>query len=102
VILRLLPALKGKGLVVEKECAKILALAGIQDVWSKTLGQTKTKFNLIKACEEALRNLSKMKLSDAYKEQLLVVEGGRAKAAAKKQEKEDDKAFLEETVKNNE
>ncbi len=53
----LMPAPKGKGLCVEKECAKILELAGIQDVWSKTQGQTKNKINLINACEKALKKL---------------------------------------------
>ena len=47
VRLKLMPAPKGKGLCVEKECAKVLALAGIKDVWSKTKGQTGTKLNLI-------------------------------------------------------
>ena len=58
VEITLMPAPKGKGLCVEKECAKILALAGIKDVWSKTQGQTKNKINLIKACERALRKLT--------------------------------------------
>lgn len=74
-IIRLMPAPKGKGLVVEKECAKILALAGIRDVWSKSFGQTRTKVNIIMACEEALRNLSKVKVRDADRERLLIVEG---------------------------
>jgi small subunit ribosomal protein S5 len=51
----LMPAPKGTGLVVEEECKKILALAGIKDIYSKTFGQTKTKLNLAKACFEALK-----------------------------------------------
>ena len=47
VKITLMPAPRGKGLCVEKECAKILSLAGIKDVWSKTEGQTGTKLNLI-------------------------------------------------------
>src|SRR3989344_5338331 len=35
----LMPAPKGTGLRVEKECAKILRLAGIKDVWCKTKGE---------------------------------------------------------------
>lgn len=62
VIIKLLPAPKGKGLIVEKECAKILELAGITDVWSKTYGQTKQKINLIKACETALKKLMSTKV----------------------------------------
>jgi len=74
VIITLMPAPKGKGLCVEKECAKVLALAGIKDVWSKTQGQTKNKMNLISACENALKKLisTKVKASDietvAYQE----------------------------------
>ncbi len=66
VEITLMPAPKGKGLCVEKECQKILALAGIKDVWSKTQGQTKNKINLITACERALRKLvsTKMRAKD--------------------------------------
>lgn len=71
----LMPAPKGTGLCVEKECAKILDLAGIKDVWSKSSGQTKTKINLIKACEEALRQLSETKVSDEQIKALNIVEG---------------------------
>jgi small subunit ribosomal protein S5 len=61
VEITLIPAPKGKGLCVEKECAKILELAGIKDVWSITKGQTKTKVNLIAALMNALKNLSTIK-----------------------------------------
>lgn len=66
----LIPAPKGTGLVVEKECQKILELAGIKDVWSKTEGKTNTKFNLIKACYDALQNLSKVKVRPSHKTML--------------------------------
>lgn len=79
VSLTLLPAPKGKGLVVEKECAKILALAGIKDVWSKSFGQTCTKINVVLACEDALRQLSKVKINDVQRAQLLVVDGNMKK-----------------------
>ncbi|MFP4423705.1 MAG: 30S ribosomal protein S5 [Candidatus Woesearchaeota archaeon] len=61
----LLPAPKGKGLIVEKECKKILDLAGIKDVWSKGRGQTKTKTNLIIACMYALRKTISTKVSNS-------------------------------------
>lgn len=75
VELTLLPAPKGTGLCIEKECAKILSLAGIQNVWSKSLGKTKTKFNTIVACEQALKSLMKMKLDAESAKKLCVVEG---------------------------
>ena len=58
----LLPAPKGKGLVIEKECQKLLHLAGIKDVWSKIFGKTTTKTNLIMACVDALRKLTQTKI----------------------------------------
>ncbi len=51
----LMPAPKGTGLVIEDECKKILSFAGIKDIYSKTLGQTRTKVNLAKACFAALK-----------------------------------------------
>ena len=74
-VIKLMPAPKGTGLSVEKECGKILKLAGIKDVWSKTKGQTRTKINLIAACLDAIRNLVKMKVSSKHFEILGIVEG---------------------------
>ncbi len=50
----LIPAPQGTGLVVAGELKKILRLAGIRDVYSKTFGRVRTTFNLIKACFDAL------------------------------------------------
>ncbi len=76
VIIRLLPAPKGKGLVVEKEVAKVLELAGVRNVWSKSFGQTKNKVNFIKALERALRTLSTTRVEAADTERLALVDGG--------------------------
>ena len=70
-----MPAPEGTGLCVEKECAKILAFAGIEDVWSKTQGQTKTKVNLIKACVKALEKLSETKIQARHVDMLGVQDG---------------------------
>lgn len=75
VTVQLFPAPKGKGLVAEKEIQKILKLAGVQDVWSRTFGQTKNKINLIKAVEQALRRLATTKLRERDIENLSVVYG---------------------------
>ena len=56
----LMPAPKGTGLVLDKECIKILKLAGIKDVYSKTFGQTRTKMNLAMACLNALERTTKL------------------------------------------
>jgi small subunit ribosomal protein S5 len=51
----LMPAAPGTGLVVSDEIKKILKLAGIKDIYSKTSGRQRTSFNLIKACIDALK-----------------------------------------------
>jgi len=55
----LMPAPKGVGLVADDESKKILRLAGIKDVWTKTFGNTSTHINLITAVYNALKNLYK-------------------------------------------
>ena len=75
VKIKLMPAPKGKGLCVEKECQKILEMAGVQDVWSKTVGQTRKKTNLIVACIDALRKLSETKIRPDDAVALGMVEG---------------------------
>lgn len=64
VKVKLIPAPRGTGLCAHKEIQKILTLAGITDIWSKTLGHKNTTTNLIKACEEALKKLMKVKQED--------------------------------------
>jgi small subunit ribosomal protein S5 len=71
VILRLLPAPRGTGLCAHKEVQKVLRLAGFTDVWSKAFGHSNTTTNLVKACDEALRNLMRIKHAD----EMGVVEG---------------------------
>ncbi len=71
VIVKLMPAPRGTGLVSHKEIQKILRLAGINDIWSKTFGHKNTTTNLIKACDTALRNLMRIKHEDSMK----IVEG---------------------------
>lgn len=55
------PAPKGTGLVAEKEVKKILKLAGIKDVYTRTFGQSRTKINHAGACFNALTNTQRMK-----------------------------------------
>jgi len=73
-IIKIMPAPKGTGLKIEKECAKILKMAGIEDVWSKTYAST-NKINLIKACFEALKNLTFTKIKPEDIKKLGIVEG---------------------------
>lgn len=54
VRIKLIPAPQGTGLVVASELKKILKMAGIKDVYSRTEGNVQTTFNLVKACVDAL------------------------------------------------
>lgn len=60
--IKLMPAPKGTGLVVEKECRKILKLAGIKDAYSKTFGQSRTKINLAGACYNSLKDALRIRI----------------------------------------
>ena len=55
VRIELIPAAPGTGLVVGDELKKVLRLAGIKDIYSKTFGKVRTTFNLVKACIDALK-----------------------------------------------
>ena len=87
VRLTLMPAPRGTGLCIEKECAKVLALAGIKDIWSKTEGQTGTKLNLIEALVDALKKLSQTKIRSEDKAKVGFVEGKLKAEAAEAIEK---------------
>lgn len=75
VRVRLMPAPRGTGLCIEEECSKVLKIAGIKDVWSKTFGQTRSKVNLIYACFDALKKLMEIKLQKEVTKSLSIVEG---------------------------
>jgi len=72
-----MPAPKGTGLCVENEVKKILTLAGIKDVWSRSDGTTTTKMNMVFACFDALKQLSKIKIKEKHKEILGISEGSK-------------------------
>ncbi|MBU0757241.1 MAG: 30S ribosomal protein S5 [Nanoarchaeota archaeon] len=96
VVIKLIPAPKGTGLIIERECAKILELAGIKDIWSQTFGKTGTKMNLIKACEKALKDLMATKIQPEHYERLSILEGEHQKPA--EDNKELNKVLLPESL----
>lgn len=57
----LIPAPGGVGLVIGNVGKTILGLAGIDDVWSQTRGQTQTTINFAGAVFDALKKLSMVK-----------------------------------------
>ncbi len=75
VTIKLMPAPKGKGLVCEKEVAKVLQMAGIKDVWAKARGQPRIKLNLIAATVTALHELIEIKIKPENINELGIAEG---------------------------
>lgn len=73
--IRLMPAPKGKGLICDKEVAKVLDMAGIKNVWSKSFGQKKNKINVMKATMQALRKLSQVSVQETHRDTLAIAEG---------------------------
>ncbi|OYT41429.1 MAG: 30S ribosomal protein S5 [Candidatus Altiarchaeales archaeon ex4484_43] len=71
----LFPAPKGAGLVSGDIARKILALAGIKDVWVHTEGYTRTSINFAFAVLNALENTNKMKIREKDIERLGIISG---------------------------
>ncbi|MCW3133829.1 MAG: 30S ribosomal protein S5 [Methanophagales archaeon] len=61
VEITLIPAPKGLGLVAGDISKKVLEFAGVEDIWAKTKGATRTTFNLALATYDALRKTATMK-----------------------------------------
>jgi small subunit ribosomal protein S2e len=63
---RLIPAPRGTGLVAAAVTKKLLNMAGIEDVYCKSKGQTRTTGNFVTACYLALRKTYKIKSPDLW------------------------------------
>jgi small subunit ribosomal protein S5 len=61
VTVELKPAPRGTGLACSDEVKKIMELAGIENIWVKTRGTTRTRENLTRATFNALKKLNEMK-----------------------------------------
>ena len=57
--INLIPAPVGMGLACADKVKQLLRLCGIEDIWSKTFGDTRTSENLVKATFDALKNAHK-------------------------------------------
>jgi len=73
----LLPAPSGKGLVIGDYGRRVLTLAGVEDVWSRSSGQTRSTINFAKATYNALRALSQAKVNEKVREKLHITIGRR-------------------------
>lgn len=60
VTVELKPAPRGTGLACSDEVKKIMELAGIENIWVKTRGTTRTRENLTRATFNALEKLTEM------------------------------------------
>ncbi|CDK26979.1 unnamed protein product [Kuraishia capsulata CBS 1993] len=56
VVVRLIPAPRGSGVVASPAVKKLLQLAGIEDVYTSSSGSTRTLENTLKACFAAIGN----------------------------------------------
>ncbi len=75
VTVTLVPAPRGAGIVGGEVAKKILALAGIQDVWVMTDGHTRTNINFAHAVVNALINTNFIKLNESEIKNLKIVSG---------------------------
>jgi len=67
VRVRLVPAPRGSGIVAAPASKKVLQLAGIQDVYTDSRGNTKTRGNFIKAVYDALAHTYNYLTPDLWK-----------------------------------
>ena len=56
---------------------RVLTLAGVSDVWSRSSGQTRSTINFARATYNALEELSRAKVTDEVKERLYITVGRR-------------------------
>ncbi len=75
VKVELIPGPRGLGIVASSEPKKVLRLAGIQDVWLRSFGNTRTRINFIYALFDALNNLNKIRANEAVIKETGVIEG---------------------------
>jgi small subunit ribosomal protein S5 len=59
VKINLIPAPAGVGLACADKVKQVLKLAGVEDIWSKTFGDTRSSENLVKATFQAIKNAHK-------------------------------------------
>ncbi len=65
VEVELMPAPRGTGLACSDEVKKLLELAGIENIYMKSRGQTQTRENLIKATFNALKKLNEYERTES-------------------------------------
>ncbi|MFC7201683.1 30S ribosomal protein S5 [Halospeciosus flavus] len=74
VEVELQPAPRGLGLAGGETARHVLELAGIEDVWTRTSGKTRTTVNFAKATFNALRNTAEARIPQRTLEKREVIE----------------------------
>lgn len=71
----LMPAPAGKGLVIGETGKRVLTLAGVNDVLSRTKGQTRTTINYAAATFNALAEINRTRVTDSQRAELFIHKG---------------------------
>jgi len=74
VEVELIPAPRGLGLAGGETVRHVLDLAGIEDIWTRSSGKTRTTVNFAKATFNALRETSEARVPQYAREQREVIE----------------------------
>jgi len=69
VTVEIRPAPKGLGLAAAETPGHVLELAGVEDAWTKSYGNTRTTVNLAKATYNALQNAAEARVPQRVREQ---------------------------------
>ena len=77
MLMRVPTGMAGTGLVCGKTARAVLGLAGIQDAWVYTRGQTRTSTNYAKAIFNALQSVPEVKMTPAQRGRIQVVSGAQ-------------------------
>ncbi len=72
---QLIPAPRGTGLAASDTVKTMLELAGINDIWVKTRGNTKTRENVIKSVYNAFKNANSMRTRKQDEEKVGMIIG---------------------------
>lgn len=76
VEVELKPAPRGIGQAASEGIRKVMDLAGIEDVWITSRGNTRSRENHIKSVFNALMKLNEMKTDEGIEAEVGIVEGG--------------------------
>ena len=71
VRVRIIPAPRGTGLVAAPQTKKILAMAGLEDAYTRTTGHSKTQGNFVRAVVNALKHTYAYLTPDLWAERKL-------------------------------